>query len=160
MKKMPTKITPENEKDIKTSITTVIPYKQFVQCADAVVTSVVSDTEGYLPQMEDLAIWTMILKNWGVGFENIKAEETVEMLYTSGIKEEFLKSSPQVVEFIKACEKGIEQRKSRSPLSEIITLAKGALMQVAKRDPEFAKNAVALIGEFAANMKASGGDNE
>ena len=122
-----------------------IPFGEYCAAVDAVATTVVSDTEGYRPQLTEVSIYMTMLRHYAIGYENITAEQAWEWLseyddfnWPDGVPVE-------AERFVTDCRRAIEYRRDRNPIYSLIDMAKSALIQMGKEDPNFFPNLVKTL---------------
>lgn len=130
-----------------------VPIAEFCGAVDAVVNTVVSDTDGYKPQIEELSIFMTMMHLYVVGWEKATAEEAWELM--AGVDDADLWEANEAMRFVAACRSGIHHKKNRHPFTALAESVKSTLVNIGKNDPEFLGNAVKLLKEVAGSI---GGD--
>ena len=124
-----------------------IPVAEFCGGVEAVVNTVVSDKDGYKPQIEELSIFMTVMHLYAIGWEKATMEEVWALL--SDVGEADFWSANEAMRFIEACRYGIRHKKERHPLAAIADGLKATIVNIGKNDPDFLKNAVTLLKEVA-----------
>ena len=130
-----------------------VPIAEFCGAVDAVVNTVVSDTDGYKPQIEELSIYMTAMHLYAIGWENASAEEVWELM--TDLAEADFWGAAEALRFVDACRYGIQHKKNRHPFAALAESVKSTLVNIGKNDPEFLGNAVKLLKEVAGSI---GGD--